>query len=342
MAAPRVTVVIPSWNGAQWLPGCLWAVSQQTWPNMEVIVVDNGSADASAMAFQAASSGRSGWKWVALADNAGFGVAVNHGIAAATGEWIALLNNDAAPMPGWVETAMRSVKDGRTGMVTCKILRMRQPDRLDKVGHLMFPDGLNRGLGTGELDDGQYDALAESLFPDGAAGLYRKSMLDEIGGFDPHLFAYGDDSELGMRARWRGWQCVPSPRSVVYHWHSATAGAYTPWKARLVERNRIWLKWKLMPWPYLIIAPFFTLARYAFQGWGALAGRGAAGQSRNQHGALALAWALVMAHVSALAGLPRVLRERRLVIRGRRIGIWAMTRLLWRHRIGAARLALED
>ena len=68
-------------------------------------------------------------------------------------------------------------------------------------GHLIFPDGQNRGRGAGDLDNGQFDREEEVLWPDGCAAMYRKPMLDQIGGFDEDFFAYGDDAELGLRAR---------------------------------------------------------------------------------------------------------------------------------------------
>jgi GT2 family glycosyltransferase len=77
--------------------------------------------------------------------------------------------------------------------------------RIDKAGHLIFPDGQNRGRGSGALDRGQFDREEEVLWPDGCAAMYRKEMLDEIGGFDEDFFAYGDDAELGLRARIAGW-----------------------------------------------------------------------------------------------------------------------------------------
>ena len=78
---------------------------------------------------------------------------------------------------------------------------MRIRRRIDKAGHLIYPDGQNRGRGSGEADRGQYDRFGETLWPDGCAAMYRQEMLAEIGGFDEDLFAYADDAELGLRAR---------------------------------------------------------------------------------------------------------------------------------------------
>ncbi len=135
-------------------------------------------------------------------DNRGFCAANNQGFAASDSEFVALLNNDAEAEPDWLEK-LASAFDGRpdVGMAASKILVYEDPRRIDKAGHLIYPDGQNRGRGSGELDEGQYDRVEEILWPDGCAAMYRRAMLDEIGGFDEDFFAYADDAELGLRAQ---------------------------------------------------------------------------------------------------------------------------------------------
>ena len=127
------------------------------------------------------------------------------------------------------------------GMVACKVLVYDNPRKIDKAGHLIYLDGQNRGRGSGQLDQGQYDVTEEVLWPDGCAAMYRRSMLKEIGGFDEDLFAYGDDAELGMRARVAGWKCVYAPKSVVLHRRGSTLGLFSSRRIELIERNRILL-----------------------------------------------------------------------------------------------------
>ena len=109
-------------------------------------------------------------------------------------------------------------------MAASKMLVWEDPRRIDKAGHLIFPDGQNRGRGTGALDQGQFDREEEVLWPDGCAAMYRKRMLDQIGGFDEDFFAYGDDAELGLRARIAGWRCCYAPHAVVRHHRGSTLG----------------------------------------------------------------------------------------------------------------------
>ena len=153
-------------------------------------------------------------------------------------------------------------------MAASKVLVWEDPPRIDKAGHLIFPDGQNRGRGSGALDRGQFDREEEVLWPDGCAAMYRKPMLDEIGGFDEDFFAYGDDAELGLRARIAGWKCVYAPRAVVRHHRGATLGKDSAWRLELIERNRVLLAVKLFPWS-LLCAQSVLLRRAPGGGGGA-------------------------------------------------------------------------
>src|SRR5207302_4823936 len=100
----------------------------------------------------------------------------NHGFEGAAAEFFALLNNDAEADPGWLaalEQTMRSASE--IGMVASKILVWEDPRIIDKCGHLIYPDGQNRGRGSGEIDRGQYDRTEATLWPDGCAALYRRA-----------------------------------------------------------------------------------------------------------------------------------------------------------------------
>ncbi len=89
-------------------------------------------------------------------------------------------------------------------MAAAKVLVRDDPHRIHKLGHLIYPDGQNRGRGTGDIDRGQYDRVGECLWPDGSAAMYRKTMLDAIGGFDEDFYMFADDAELRLRGPHRG------------------------------------------------------------------------------------------------------------------------------------------
>jgi GT2 family glycosyltransferase len=125
---------------------------------------------------------------------------------------------------GWQRCTAPARARPKFGMAASKILVWEDPRRIDKAGHLIYPDGQNKGRGSGALDTGQFDREEEVLWPDGCAAMYRKEMLDRIGGFDEDFFAYGDDAELGLRARIAGWKCIYTPDAVVRHHRGATLG----------------------------------------------------------------------------------------------------------------------
>jgi GT2 family glycosyltransferase len=267
-------------------------------------------------------------------ENRGFCAANNQGIAAARGDLIALLNNDAEAAPGWLKE-LAAVFRGRPeiGMAASKILVFEDPMRIDKAGHLIYPDGQNRGRGSGEMDRGQYDRLEETLWPDGCAAMYRREMLDLIGGFDEDLFAYGDDAELGLRARIAGWKCLYVPAAVVKHHRGATLGIQSPRRLELIERNRVLLAAKLFPWSLLWLNGPYYLARIAAGVWAAIRGRGETALFPGWRGKWILAKSLLKGDWEALLMLPRTLRKRRRMERIRKLTPRQVRDLLMAHRI---------
>ena len=174
-------MVIVNWNRRELLRACLASLACQTNVNFETIVVDNGSTDGSADMAATDFAARV----IRNTENRGFCAANNQGIAAAQGEFIALLNNDAEAEPEWLSELHRACSRAPdVGMAASKVLVWEDPRRIDKVGHLIFPDGQNRGRGAGALDEGQFDRDEEVLWPDGCAAMYRRKMLDSIGLFD--------------------------------------------------------------------------------------------------------------------------------------------------------------
>jgi GT2 family glycosyltransferase len=338
---PTVSVVVPNLDGEDLLEACLGSLARQTFRDFEVILVDNGSTDGSVDLV------KTRFPWVAAIvenrSNLGFAMACNQGIALSRGEYVALLNNDTEAHPAWLaELVLVAEANPDAGMFATKTLSFDRRDVIDTAGHLMYPDGLNRGRGRLEVDCGQYDDKLDVFFPSGAAALYRKQMLDEVGPFDEHHFAYGDDTDIGIRGRLAGWKCLFVPGAVVYHRYSMTTGEYSPAKVFLVERNRIWIVWKYFPVKHVLAAPFYSLVRYGYQAYGAAAGRGAAGRFRERHSAWTLVGAVIKAYVSAFVGLPRVCGERRRMMRLKRVASAEIDRWFRDYRMSAREISLKD
>jgi GT2 family glycosyltransferase len=311
-------VIVVNWNRCGLLRACLLSLQAQTFLDFELIVVDNGSTDGSLEVLREASFDRI--QTIENAENRGFCAANNQGIQTAQGRFIALLNNDAEAEPRWLEQLLSAIENAPgVGMAASKILTWEDRGVIDKAGHLIYPDGQNRGRGTGEPDRGQYDQLEETAWPDGCAALYRRELLDQIGGFDEDFFAYADDAELGLRARIAGWRCLYVPTAVVYHHTGSTLGRYSPERLFLIERNRIWLAAKLFPLSLLALNPVYFAIRLAATALFAARGRGEIAHASSRLGGLGLIKCLIRAQVAALAGLPAMLRKRRLLRRRRAV-----------------------
>ncbi len=333
---PQVSVVVVNWNRREYLRECLLSLVTQAGVNLEVIVVDNGSTDGSTQMVlrEFVDPGRILCRLIANPDNRGFCAANNQGIHLAGSGLIALLNNDAVAEPGWLE-AMAAILRERpdVGMIASKVLVHEDRRKIDKAGHLIYPDGQNRGRGSGEWDNGQYDTVEDVAWPDGCAAMYRKSMLDQIGGFDEDFFAYGDDAELGLRARIAGWNCLYVPGAVVYHRRGATLGLGSGRRLELIERNRVLLAAKLFPWSLLLLNGYYYGLRLLAGLYAAVRGRGEANRYPGWKGKLVMAGSLLKGDLSALRMLPRILAKRREIERFQKLSPTEIRALLNRYRI---------
>jgi GT2 family glycosyltransferase len=331
-ASARVAVIIVNWNRRELLRRCLESLQTQLFSHFETVVVDNGSTDGS---LELSDDARfRGVRWLRNPVNRGFCCAVNQAVRESQGTYVALLNNDAEADPGWLAALVSALDaDPAAGMAASKILAYEDRSVIDKAGHLIYWDGQNRGRGSGERDQGQYDTGVEVAWPDGCAALYRREVFDQIGGFDEDFFAYADDAEFGLRARIAGWGCVYVPAAVVCHRTGSTLGRYSSRRLFLIERNRLWLAAKLFPWRVLWLNPVFFGLRVAASGLAALRGQGELRQATHSLGAAQLLKCLVKANFSALAGLPRMIRKRRQMRALRRLTPGQVTEVIRRFQI---------
>jgi GT2 family glycosyltransferase len=171
-------------------------------------------------------------------------------------------------------------------------------------------------------------------------------MLEDIGlaneVYDEDFFAYADETDMGWRAQLAGWKCIYNPEAIVYHLHSASSSNYSPLKAFLVERNRLWVAVKTFPVSFLILGIFYTILRYFYQALGALTGKGAAGRFAKEANKFKLVIILIKANISAFLGLPKMLKKRREVMRKKRISNREMWTLFKRFGISARDIALKE
>lgn len=275
---PTVSVIIPNYNGWRFLPTCLDSLRRQTLANHEVIVVDNGSTDGSvALLAQHYPEVRV----LAPADTRSFfSGAVNAGIAAARADLVFLLNNDTEADERCLEELAAAMDaHPECALAAAKMRLFDRRDVLNSAGDFYGRDGIPGNRGVWETDRGQYDELSECFAPSGGAGIYRKALFREIGGFDEDFIGYCEDVDVGWRARLAGHHCRFVAAAVVYHRLSATGGG--PLASFYTGRNTIWVMAKDVPGPIIrrhwreMLGAQARVAGEALRAW-----RGAAARAR--------------------------------------------------------------
>jgi GT2 family glycosyltransferase len=266
-----VTVVIPSWNGRAMLQTCLQALEGQTLSDHAVIVVDNGSDDGSVAWLR---ENYSAVRVIENTENRGFAAPVNQGIEASDSPYVAVLNNDTEPSPGWLAALVQVMEgDERVGMCASKMVFADQPDTINSTGISVDRVAIAWDRRGGEVDDGREPEPVEVFGACAGAALYRRAMLDQVGLFDEDFFAYMEDVDLAWRARRLGWRCLYVPAAQVLHRHSATGQEGSPFKSFHLGRNKVWLVVKNYPfgrlWYMAPVLMLYDLAAVCF----ALVGR---------------------------------------------------------------------
>ncbi len=305
---PSVCVVVPTWNGADLLVHCLAGLAAQTLPADRVIVVDNGSHDDT---LQLLADQFPFVEVVALPTNTGFAHAVNRGIERSREDFVVLLNNDAEPEAAWlaqlVQTAAAAPSE--IGFVTSKVLDS-SGTTVESTGDFLDWSGVPRQRGYHADDDGRWDAPIDVFSGCGGATLYRRNMLEVLGGFDERFFAYYEDVDLCFRGQLRGYRGVLAPGARVRHVGGATSGRIPGMKMRLTMRNGWWLVLKNVPTvllPRVLVG--LALANLANGGYAARTG---------------CFRPYLLGHWQAFRGLPAVLSDRRKVQATRRVSTRAL------------------
>lgn len=308
-----LSIVIPNWNGARFLPVCLDALARQTYTPLEIIVVDNASQDGSQQLVQTKYPAV---RLIELPENRGFTGACNAGMQAARGAFVALLNNDTEADPGWAAAVVEAFnRQPEIGIVASKMLLFEQRDRIHTAGDYFTVDGRAGNRGVWQADAGQFDREEYVFSACGGSSVYRRAMLDKIGLLDDDFFFSLEDIDLAWRAQLTGWRCLYTPRAVVYHHLSATGGGVTA--SYYDGRNLIFVLVKNVPaalWRKYggrILRAQFRLAWEALRAW-----RGAAARAR------------LRGMLAGLRGMPRMWRKRRAVQAMRTVSAADIERIL--------------
>jgi GT2 family glycosyltransferase len=295
----RVAIIIVNWNGKRYLETCLPTVFAQDYQDFTVYLVDNASTDGSVEMV------RRRFPQIRLIQNEtnlGFCAANNLGIMATKAEFVATLNNDTELEPAWLGQLVEAMKsDPKIGMCASKMMLTDRRDMIESAGIVVDRAGIAWGLESGHIDNSGAATPIPVFGASAGAALYRRSMLLEVGLFDEDLFAYLDDADLAWRGQWADWSCVYVPTAVVYHAHSATGQEGSPFKTRLLGRNKIGVIGKNYPFPHLLwYVPIILAYELMAIGYAVVAGRGG--------------YAL-KGRLEGLRQLPQILKKRRKLVR---------------------------
>lgn len=309
------SVIVLTWNGRQWIDGCVQSLLTLTPPAAEILLVDNGSTDGT---IEHVRRTYPTVRVVALESNVGFAAGNNAGARVATAPHLAFLNNDTRVEPGWLAALVRAVEsEASVGLVTSRVVYMDRPDVVDSAGdgYLRCGGAFKRAHGAPvatTLDGGEVFGAC------GAAFLIRRQLFERLGGFDEDFFMVYEDVDLSYRARLAGWRCLYVPEALVHHAGSPSLGRVSDRAVSFGQRNLEWTWLKNTPAPLL----WRSLGPHLLYTLAAAAGYARQGQLGP--------W--LRGKAAAIRGFGPMLRKRREVQRTRTadpMSLWALMETDW-------------
>lgn len=225
MSASLVSVAIVTFNSARYIRQCLGFVLEQEYAPLEIVVVDNGSADETP---DILGEFENRVRVVRNLENKGFAGGQNQAIGLCRGEWVLTLNPDVRLQTDFISRLVAAGEsEDLVGTACGKLLSMREdfwvPQQrvVDSTGIFFTPNLRHLDRGSKEPDRGRYDNAEYVFGATGAAALYRRNMIEDVSidgeFFDADFFAYREDADLAWRAQLLGWKCLYVPEAVGYH-----------------------------------------------------------------------------------------------------------------------------
>jgi GT2 family glycosyltransferase len=262
-----VSLVIVLYNAAPFIPRLIAALRRQTYPHLQYVFVDNCSTDDGATIIARTLPEAT---LVRLEDNRGFAAGCNAALPHCRGAYLAFLNPDTEPEPGWIAPLVTAMEaEPAIGLATAKILVDDDRARINTCGIDVHLAGFAtcRGLGAPAT---AYTHAADVASVSGAAFAIRRDLMERLGGFDESFFMYVEDTDLSWRAVLLGARCRYVPESVVAHHYALTL---SPRKTWYLERNRVQMLLKCYQWrSLLLLAPALVLGECCAWGFAALRG----------------------------------------------------------------------
>lgn len=219
---PMISIIVLNYNGKQYLKDCFESLEQIEYDNYEIILVDNASTDRS---IEFTKDIFPKIKLISLDRNYGFAEGNNKGAEKANGKYIVFLNNDTRVDKNWLSELINAIKIyGEDCIYSSKILFYDRPQILNTIGGVITPIGGGFDIGFSEMDTKEFNKVRYIGSPSGCSMLLKKSLFQQMGGFDKDYFAYFEDIDFGWRCWLFGYKTYYVPTSVVYHKFGGTAG----------------------------------------------------------------------------------------------------------------------
>jgi GT2 family glycosyltransferase len=250
MTYPLISIIVVNWNGQRWLKRCLTSLQQQTYPNVEIIVVDNGSTDNSLGTIRVTFPKV---KIILNETNQGFARANNLGVQNATGKCIVLLNNDSWIQPDCIDKLYAYYRTHKYAVVAPIEAQYdtKQPDHyratIDPWGHPVYSKAI---LST-----------KQPFYLPGICLFFSRQLFIHTGGFDPLFFMYVEEVDWFWRLHLQNKTCHYVPGVYVFHAGAGSTGiglTYTTFLWR--NQNTLTMLIKNYAWYNLIlILPSYLL-----------------------------------------------------------------------------------
>lgn len=237
----KVSVITVNFNQPAVTEALLASIFKlNTYANIEIIVVDNGSKTNEIPRWEAEYPDI---KFIRSEANLGFAGGNNLGIKAATGDYYFLVNNDTEVTVGLIETLVNTLDNNPTiGIISPKIKYFEFPDTLQYVGFtpMNYYTCRNKCLGQFEKDNGQYDHLNQVTgFCHGAAMMLRREAVEKAGLMTENFFLYYEEMDWNEQIKHAGYEVWVNTNALIYHKESVSVGQGSPLKEYFMNRNRI-------------------------------------------------------------------------------------------------------
>lgn len=262
-----VSIILVSHNSKADLAECLPSIISQSYPRKEIIIIDNASTDGTVSYVK----GRyPGIKLIESGSNLGYAAGNNLGFRHSTGKYLVIVNPDTVAEQGWLEELIRPLEnDPCVSLTSSKILLYDHQDSINTCANITHYSGLDFCNGFRD-PSGKFDKDEEVGAVSGCSFAIRRSVFEQLNGFDPDFFMYLDDIDISWRARLAGHKILLAPSSIIYHKFSLKIH---PRKLFFLERNRYQLILKnfrlkilLLSLPALLITEIMTMGYAVIRG----------------------------------------------------------------------------